>query len=162
VALYVSPAGHRLVLQVKEACPSVLEPFVGKPPFAHHGQRVVVGQRLMQCASDIFLGWASDDDGHHYYVRQLRDMKTNLAMDDLVGQVLFNFADMCGWALARAHAKSGQAPRLSGYIGSSDQLDEAVATFAVAYADQCEKDFELLQQAIRDGRIPVEIEPTPS
>ncbi|HMF11978.1 MAG TPA: DUF2252 domain-containing protein, partial [Gemmataceae bacterium] len=161
VALYVSPAGHRLVLQVKEACPSVLEPFVGKPPFAHHGQRVVVGQRLMQCASDIFLGWASDDDGHHYYVRQLRDMKTNLAMDDLVGQVLFNFADMCGWALARGHAKSGQAPRLSGYIGSSDQLDEAVATFAVAYADQCEKDFELLQQAIRDGRISVEIEPTP-
>ena len=161
VALYVSPAGHRLVLQVKEACPSVLEPFVGKPPFAHHGQRVVVGQRLMQCASDIFLGWASDDGGHHYYVRQLRDMKTNLAMDDFVGQVLFNFADMCGWALARAHAKSGQAPRLSGYVGSSDQLDEAVVSFAFAYADQCEKDFESLQQAIRDGRIPVEIEPTP-
>jgi uncharacterized protein (DUF2252 family) len=158
VALYVSETGHRLVLQVKEACPSVLEAYTGKCPFEHQGQRVVVGQRLMQCASDIFLGWASDDAGRHYYVRQLRDMKTNLSLDALKGQVLFNFADMCGWALARAHAKSGDAVRLSGYVGKSDQLPEAVATFARLYADQCEKDFELFKQAIKSGQIPVEIE----
>jgi uncharacterized protein (DUF2252 family) len=158
VALYVSEGGDRLILQVKEALPSVLEPYVGQCPFAHMGQRVVVGQRLMQCASDIFLGWASDDDGHHYYVRQLRDMKTNLSMDFLQGQVLLNFADMCGWALARGHAKSGKAPQLSGYAGKSTQLDEAIADFAQTYADQCEKDYAVFQKAIAAGRIPVEIE----
>jgi uncharacterized protein (DUF2252 family) len=161
VALYVAEGGQRLVLQVKEACPSVLEPHIGKCPFAHQGQRVVVGQRLMQCASDIFLGWASDDAGRHYYVRQLRDMKTNLSLEELQGPVLFNFADMCGWALARAHAKSGDAVRLSGYVGNSDRLDEAVADFAAAYADQCEKDYELFRKAINDGKIPVEIETQP-
>src|SRR5262245_50884693 len=159
VALYVSEGGDRLLLQVKEALASVLEPFVGKSPFAHMGQRVVVGQKLMQCASDIFLGWASDDEGRHFYVRQLRDMKTNLDMDFLRDQVLFNFADMCGWALARGHAKSGKAPQLSGYAGKSEQLDVAIADFAQAYADQCEKDYALFQQAIAAGRIPVEIEP---
>jgi uncharacterized protein (DUF2252 family) len=158
VALMVSEGGHRLILQIKEALPSVLEPYVGKCPFTHMGQRVVVGQRLMQCASDIFLGWASDDAGHHYYVRQLRDMKTNLSMDFLQGQVLLNFADMCGWALARGHAKSGKAPQLCGYIGKSDQLDEAIADFAQAYANQCEKDYAQFEQAIAAGRIPVMIE----
>jgi uncharacterized protein (DUF2252 family) len=158
VALYVSEGGDRLILQVKEAVPSVLEPYVGKGPFTHMGQRVVVGQKLMQCASDIFLGWASDDDGHHFYVRQLRDMKTNLSMDFLQGQVLFNFADMCGWALARGHAKSGKAPQLSGYLGKSEQIDEAIADFAHAYANQCEKDYAVFQEAIAAGRIPVEIE----
>ncbi len=158
VALYVSEGCDRLILQVKEALPSVLEPYVGKSPFAHMGQRVVVGQRLMQCASDIFLGWASDNDGHHFYVRQLRDMKTNLDMDFLQGQVLFNFADMCGWALARGHAKAGKAPYLSGYAGKSEQLDEAIADFAHAYADQCEKDYAAFKKAIAAGRIPVEIE----
>jgi uncharacterized protein (DUF2252 family) len=159
VALYISERGDRLILQVKEAVPSVLEPYVGKCPFAHMGQRVVVGQRLVQCASDIFLGWASDDDGHHFYVRQLRDMKTNLSMDFLKGQVLSNFADMCGWALARGHAKSGKATLVSGYAGKSEQLDEAIADFAQAYADQCEKDYAVFRQAIAAGRIPVEIEP---
>jgi uncharacterized protein (DUF2252 family) len=158
VAVYVSEGGHRLILQVKEALPSVLEPYVGKSPFPHMGQRVVVGQRFMQCASDIFLGWASDDDGHHFYVRQLRDMKTNLSMDFLQGQVLLNFADMCGWALARGHAKSGKAPQLCGYAGKSEELDEAIADFAQAYADQCEEDYAVFQQAIAAGRILVEIE----
>ena len=159
VALYVSDGGDRLLLQVKEAVQSVLEPYVGKNPFSHTGQRVVVGQRLMQCASDIFLGWADDDEDHHFYVRQLRDMKTNLDLDFLQGQVLLNFADMCGWALARGHAKSGQAPQLSGYAGKSDQLDEAMADFAQAYADQSEKDYALFQRAIAAGRIPIEVEP---
>lgn len=161
VALYVSEGGDRLVLQVKEACPSVLEPHVGKCPHHHQGQRVVVGQRLMQCASDIFLGWASDEQGRHYYVRQLRDMKTNLALEELRGQVLFNFADMCGWTLARAHAKSGAPSRLCGYIGNTDRFDVAVADFARAYANQCEKDFQSFQAAIEGGQIPVEIEREP-
>lgn len=159
VALYVSDGGDRLVLQVKEACPSVLAPFAGTGPHAHQGERVVVGQRLMQCASDIFLGWADDDDGHQYYVRQLRDMKTSVAYEQLKGQVLFNFADMCGWALARAHAKSGDAARLSGYLGRSDRFDHALCDFAQSYADQCERDFAAFKRAIRAGKIAVEIEP---
>ncbi len=156
VALYVSDGGDRLVLQVKEACPSVLAPFAGNGPHAHQGQRVVVGQRLMQCASDIFLGWADDDAGHQYYVRQLRDMKTSVAYDQLKGQVLFNFSDMCGWALARAHAKSGDSARLSGYLGSSERLDLAITEFAQSYADQCERDFGVFRRAIRAGKFPVE------
>lgn len=159
VALYVSEGGDRLMLQVKEAIKSVLEPHVTKGLYDHQGQRVVIGQRRMQCASDIFLGWAKDDAGHYFYVRQMRDMKTNLAMDFLVGQVLFNFADMCGWALARAHAKSGMAPTLTGYLGDTDSFDCAVAEFAHAYADQSEKDYKLFQAGIRSGQIPVEIEP---
>jgi len=158
VGLYLSAGGDRLVLQVKEACPSVLAPYAGQSAFAHQGQRVVVGQRLMQCASDIFLGWAGDDDGHEYYVRQLRDMKTSVPLADLRGPVLFNFADMCGWALARAHAKAGDAARLWGYAGGSARLDEAIADFARAYADQCEKDHALFLKAIRAGKIPVELE----
>jgi len=159
VALYLSAGGDRLVLQVKEACASVLAPYAGQSAFTHHGHRVVVGQRLMQCASDIFLGWAGDDEGHEYYVRQLRDMKTSVPLEDLRGPVLFNFADMCGWALARAHAKAGDAARLSGYVGRSARLDEAIADFARAYADQCEKDHALFLKAIRAGKIPVEPEP---
>ena len=158
VALYVSDGGDHLVLQVKEASPSVLESYVGKCPYDHQGQRVVVGQKLMQCASDIFLGWSNDNDGHHYYVRQLRDMKTNLSMEFLQGQVLHNFAEMCGWALARAHAKSGEAPRIRGYIGKSDQFEMAVSDFALAYADQSEKDYEKFMQAVKAGKVPIEIE----
>lgn len=159
VALYLSDGGERLVLQVKEACPSVLAPYAGKGPHAHQGERVVVGQRLMQCASDIFLGWANDDEGQHYYVRQLRDMKTSVAPEALRGPVLFNFADMCGWALARAHAKSGDGARISGYLGNSDRIDRAITDFSLVYADQCEKDFAVFKRAIRTGKIPVEIEP---
>ena len=158
VALYLSEGGDRLVLQVKEACPSVLAPYAGKSTFTHHGHRVVVGQRLMQCASDIFLGWAGDDEGHEYYVRQLRDMKTSVPLEELHGAVLFNFAEMCGWALARAHAKAGDAARLSGYVGSSARLDEAMADFAHRYADQCEQDHAAFLKAIRAGKIPVEME----
>ncbi len=158
VALYVSEGGDRLVLQVKEACPSVLAPYAGNNAFPHEGQRVVVGQRLMQCASDIFLGWASDDDGHEYYVRQLRDMKTTVRLEALKGEVLYNFAGMCGWALARAHAKAGDAARLSGYVGRSERLDEAIVAFARTYGNQCEKDYEAFLRAIRSGRIVAERE----
>ena len=158
VALYLSAGGDRLVLQVKEASPSVLAPYAGQSAFTHHGHRVVAGQRLMQCASDIFLGWAGDDDGHEYYVRQLRDMKTSVPLEELRGPVLSNFAEMCGWALARAHAKAGDAARLAGYVGTSARLDEAIAHFAHAYADQCERDHALFVKAIRAGTIPVELE----
>jgi len=159
VALYVSAGAEPLVLQVKEACPSVLARYAGKSAIAHEGERVVVGQRLMQCASDIFLGWASDDEGHDYYVRQLRDMKTSVRLEELEGQVLHNFAGMCGWALARAHAKTGDAARLSGYLGRGPRIDDAIAAFARAYADQCERDHALFLRAIRAGKIPVEREP---
>lgn len=158
IALYVSETGEPLVLQLKEACPSVLERHAGAGAYPHQGQRVVVGQRLMQCASDIFLGWAADDAGHHYYVRQLRDMKTSVPFEDLEGQVLFNFAGMCGWALARAHAKAGSAPRLAGYLGRSARFDAALVKFARAYADQCERDYALFMRAVRSGAIPIEIE----
>jgi uncharacterized protein (DUF2252 family) len=155
-ALYLSPGGDRLVLQVKEAYTSVLEPFVGKSPYQPQGKRVVVGQRLMQCASDIFLGWANDDQGREYYIRQLRDMKTSVALETMKGQVFFNYAEMCGWALARAHAKAGDAARLSGYMGRSERLDEAMADFAHAYADQYERDYAVFRAAVRAGRIPAE------
>ena len=158
VALYLSPGGDPLVLQVKEAVPSVLAPYAGESRFTHEGERVVVGQRLMQCASDIFLGWASDDEGRDYYVRQLRDMKTSVPLEMLKGPVLHNFADMCGWALARAHAKAGNAARLSGYLGSSDRMDEAIADFAGRYADQCERDYAAFKRAIRAGTIAVKLE----
>jgi uncharacterized protein (DUF2252 family) len=158
VALYISQSGDPLVLQVKEAVPSVLAPYAGASSFKHEGERVVVGQRLMQCASDIFLGWASDDDGRDYYVRQLRDMKTSVPLEMLKGPVLHNFADMCGWALARAHAKAGDAARISGYLGGSDRMDQAIAVFAERYADQCERDYLVFKRAIRAGAIAVRLE----
>ena len=158
IGLYLSEAGDPLVLQVKEALPSVLEPHGGRTAFANEGQRVVVGQRLMQCASDIFLGWASDGEGHDYYVRQLRDMKTSVPLDKLEGPVLYNFAGMCGWALARAHAKAGSAARLAGYIGRNDRLDNALVRFAQDYADQCERDYALFMRAVRIGKIAIEVE----
>jgi len=158
VGLYLSEGGDPLVLQVKEALPSVLAPYVGKSVFSHEGQRVVVGQRLMQCASDIFLGWASDGQGHNYYVRQLRDMKTSVPLEKLQGAVLYNFAGMCGWALARAHAKAGHAARLAGYIGSGERLDDALVKFAQEYSDQCERDYALFIRATRSGKIPLKLE----
>ncbi|MSU72568.1 MAG: DUF2252 domain-containing protein [Opitutus sp.] len=158
VALYLSGGGEPLVLQIKEAVRSVVAPHVGPSAFAHEVQRVVVGQRLMQCTSDIFPGWASDHDGREYYVRQLHDMKASVPFESLVGEVMCNFAGMCGWVLARAHSKCGAAASLSGYLGKSDRIDEAVADFAQAYADQCERDYEVFLRAIRPGRIPVQIE----
>jgi hypothetical protein len=104
------------------------------------------------------LGWADDEEGRHYYVRQLRDMKTSIPTEDLQGAVLANYAAMCGWSLARAHAKSGHATRLSGYISTSGKLAESLAQFACSYADQCERDFEAFMQAIRSGLLPAEVE----
>jgi uncharacterized protein (DUF2252 family) len=159
IALYVSDGGDLLILQVKEASPSVLRHHARLAPVVHDGHRVVLGQRLMQAASDIFLGWADDEEGRHFYVRQLRDMKTSIPYEDLRGPVLANFATMCGWAVARAHAKSGHATRLSGYVGTSGKLAESLADFACSYADQCEQDFAAFTRAIRSGLLPAEVEP---
>jgi uncharacterized protein (DUF2252 family) len=134
VALLLAANNDALLLQVKEARPSVLEPYAGKSGYADPGQLIVVGQHLMQAASDIFLGWAPGQDGRSYYVRQLRDMK-GAAHIDLMSRVeLVEYARSCAWTLARAHARSGDAARISRYLGKSDRFDGAIADFAIAYA----------------------------
>ncbi|MBX7109311.1 MAG: DUF2252 domain-containing protein [Chitinophagales bacterium] len=145
-----------LFLQVKEAQHSVLEPFLPKSNYSNQGQRVVAGQRLIQGAPDIFLGWG-EQEGFHFYVRQLRDMKGGI--DFTPGKVILEnipaYGKICAWALALAHAKSGDAAMIAGYVGNSDELDEAMVNFAVAYADQTEKDHAALVAAARSGRIRV-------
>jgi uncharacterized protein (DUF2252 family) len=145
-----------LFLQIKEAQPSVLEAHVGASQYAQHGQRVVHGQRLMQSVSDIFLGWTSEG-GHDYYVRQLRDMKGTADLEAMNGSELVDYAEVCGWVLARAHARSGDAAVLSGYLGKNDVFDEAIADFAHAYADQTERDYDTFQMAVKAGRLPAEM-----
>jgi uncharacterized protein (DUF2252 family) len=145
-----------LFLQVKEAQPSVLEPFVKGVSYSNNGQRVVAGQRLIQGAPDIFLGWG-EADGYHFYVRQLRDMKGGIEF--VPGKVVIervpDYSSLCAWAMALAHAKSGDAALLSGYLGNSDELDEAMVKFAFKYADQNEKDYKALVKAAKSGRIKV-------
>lgn len=146
-----------LFLQLKEAGPSVLEPYLGKSQYQHHGQRVVVGQRLMQSASDIMLGWHQIDDAQgltrDYYIRQLWDGKGSVDVDNMDARQLATYAEMCGWTLARAHARSGDAVAIASYLGNSATFDEAMATFAEAYADQNERDYEAMQTAVADGRL---------
>src|SRR5262249_29575189 len=139
----------------KEACESILEPHVGRSPFHNHGRRVVSGQRLMQSASDIFLGWSSEG-GLNYYVRQLRDMKATADLSAMIGRDLIAYASLCGWVLARAHARSGDSSTVAGYLGKSEIFDEAIADFAAAYADQVAKDYKTFQAAVKSGRLPAE------
>jgi uncharacterized protein (DUF2252 family) len=150
-------AGHDaddpLFLQVKEAGESVLEAKLPKSGFAQHGQRVVVGQELMQAASDIALGWVRGPAGYDFYVRQLRDMKGSAEIENMGPRQLSLWAEACGWALARAHARSGDAVALAAYLGSSDAFDRAVVTFAEAYANQNERDYAAFLAAIKSGRI---------
>src|SRR5262245_21860981 len=143
-----------LFLQVKEARANVLEPYASKSVYPNHGQRVVAGQRLMQAASDMFLGW-TEERGRHFYIRQLRVIKIKPLVEILNAPAMAKHAEFCGWALARAHAKSGDAAMISGYLGNSSTFDEAIAHFAVAYADQNERDYQALLQAIRADRIAV-------
>jgi len=149
-----------LVLQAKEANASVLEPYLGRSAFPNHGQRVVEGQRVMQAASDIFLGWHREAgvDGvtRDFYIRQLWDAKFSADVDRMPFERMLIYARMCGWTLARAHARSGDRVAIGAYLGEDTAFDRAVAGFAVAYADQTEADYELLQAAAKDGRIPVE------
>jgi len=142
-----------MVLQVKQAQASVLEAFTGTSPFAQHGHRVVSGQRLMQAASDSFLGWVEGRSGRSYYVRQLRDMKWSPDPATLNQSALPRYAALCGYALARAHARSGDAVAIAAYLGSGESFDRSVTDFAGAYADQVQRDFETFVAAIADGSI---------
>ncbi|MFO0810197.1 MAG: DUF2252 domain-containing protein [Gemmataceae bacterium] len=152
VALFLA-GDAPLLLQIKEARRSVLEPFAGKSVYAHQGRRVVEGQRLVQPAADIFLGWTEDDEGRHYYFRQLQDMKGSVDVTVMSAAQLAWYAGLCGRVLARAHAKGGDAAVLAGYLGKGDTFDQALARFAIAYADQTEQDHAALVAAIAAGRI---------
>ena len=158
VVLLMASENDPLFLQVKEANPSVLEPYAGKSRYDSHGERVVTGQRLMQSASDIFLGWTIGEGGRHYYIRQLRDMKIKPVVESYNASRLSGYARATGWTLARAHARSGDAAMISGYMGKSDVFDRAIERFAVSYADQTERDHEALANAVRSGRIEVLME----
>jgi uncharacterized protein (DUF2252 family) len=157
IALLMSEGNDPLFLQFKEAVASVLEPFAGRSGYRHHGQRVVMGQRLMQPASDIFLGWVTAPDGRQFYVRQLRDAKIKPVIESYTAEIFDVYARACGWALARAHARvNAISATISGYLGaSSGAFDRAVGGFAVAYADQTERDHAALRAAVRKGEITV-------
>jgi uncharacterized protein (DUF2252 family) len=158
VALFESHDGNAdnsIILQMKQAGRSVLEPYAGACRYANQGQRVVEGKRLLQAAGDILLGWTGGGiDGIDYYVRQLWDMKGRFDIDQMDADGLALFAELCGWSLARAHARSGDPVATIGYIGSSDAFDRAITEFAVAYADQTERDHERLCTAIERGELP--------
>jgi uncharacterized protein (DUF2252 family) len=149
-----------LFLQIKEAQESVLEPYLGKSEYANHGQRVVAGQRLMQATSDIFLGWLRskvtlDGAERDFFVRQLWDWKTSVDLDTVMPEGLALYGEVCGFLLARAHARSGDRIAIASYLGKSDTFDRALAEFAVAYADQNERDHAALQTAADEGKIEV-------
>ena len=152
-----------LFLQLKEAQESVLAPFAGKSEYRHQGERVVRGQRLTQAAADPFLGWTSSGEAtgtpvKEYYVRQLRDMKGSMSVP-LMDPLQFGFyGRLCGWALARAHARTARATVISGYLGRNEDFDHAIADFAIAYADQNEKDYQQLLEAISAGRVLATVE----
>ncbi|MCI0456038.1 MAG: DUF2252 domain-containing protein [Gemmataceae bacterium] len=158
VLLLMASEKDPLFLQVKEARPSVLEAYAGKSVYANHGQRVVIGYQLMQSASDLFLGWTEGHRGRHLYVRQLKDMKIKPLVELFTPGVMLQYAEVCGWILARAHARCGEPTKISGYLGKSDRFDEAIADFSIAYADQSERDHETLTTAVRAGKLEVFIE----
>ena len=146
-----------LVLQIKQSQNSVLEPYVGRSKYRNHGQRVVNGQRLQQAFTDIFLGWTRvtglDGESRDFYVRQLRDGKGSADLDRMPANGMEIYARLCGWTLARAHARSGDRIAIASYLGSTRTFEQAMGDFAEAYADQNEKDYAQMEQAIADGRI---------
>jgi len=145
-----------LFLQVKEAEASVLESHLPKSTYKNHGQRVVAGQRLMQAASDIFLGWLRGPGGRDFYWRQLRDMKGSAKVERMSPDELVQYAGLCGWALSRAHARSGDRVQIAAYLGKSERFDGAIADFAKAYADQTERDHAALCAAVKSGKVAVD------
>jgi uncharacterized protein (DUF2252 family) len=156
VGLFVADDGSPLLLQIKEAQESVLAPFAGASDYANHGERVVVGQRMMQAATDVFLGWTqSQVNGRYFYVRRLKDSRL-ANVGAILEEALPFYADLCGRTLARAHARAGDAVALSGYMGEDSEFDKAIAEFAMAYADQTEHDWRALLDAIKAGRITAE------
>jgi uncharacterized protein (DUF2252 family) len=154
VLLMVSGDGETLYLQFKEATRSVLEAYAGASPYAHHGERVVRGQRLLQAASDMLLGFATGPTGRHLYVRQLRDAKIKPQLEIMSPRNFRRYAATCGEVLARAHARTADAVVLSAYLGRSAAFDEAIGAFATAYAKQTERDHEALLKALKNGRLP--------
>jgi uncharacterized protein (DUF2252 family) len=158
VALFMAADDDPLFLQVKEARASVLEPYAGKSLHPNHGQRVVVGQRLMQTASDVFLGWTRGKNGLDVYLRQLRDMKLSAIIEDWDTGLLRQYARRCAHALARAHARTGDAAMIAGYMGSGRTFEDAIGEFAVEYSDQNRSDYRAFVRAIRDKRIEATLE----
>jgi uncharacterized protein (DUF2252 family) len=150
--------GDYLILQIKEARPSVLAPYTGKSIYRNDGQRVVVGQRLMQAHSDIFLGWTQGQRGRHFYVRQMRDVKFSPRPELWTSSRAVEVGQALGWVLARAHARSADSAMISGYMGSNEIFDKAIAQFAVAYADQTERYHKELVNAVKRGRVKANIE----
>jgi len=153
VFLFMAGEGDPLFLQVKEARASVLEPYAGATVFRNQGERVVNGYRLMQPASDMFLGWSLGLRGRHFFIRQLRDIKISVRVETFGRAEMDLYATWCGRALALSHARSGSSATLSGYMGQSDAFDKAVAAFSTAYADQNEKDHAALDRAVRKGQV---------
>jgi hypothetical protein len=150
-----------LFLQIKEAEASVLEPFLRRSEFSNHGRRVVTGQRLMQAASDIFLGWLHTDAGidgraRDFYVRQLKDWKGSALIDEMTPTAMVIYGRLCGWTLARAHARSGDRVAIAAYLGGGDTFDRALLDFSRAYAAQNERDYQALSDAVASGRITAE------
>jgi uncharacterized protein (DUF2252 family) len=157
IMLLMSGNGDALFLQFKQANASVLEAYAGASPYSHHGQRVVVGQRLMQAASDIFLGWftGTGPERRQFYVRQLRDAKVSANIEVAKPYNLVRYAAACGTALARAHARSGDPAVVSGYLGKNEVFEDAMTSYAVAYADQAERDFDAFKAAVRAGKLDI-------
>jgi hypothetical protein len=150
-----------LFLQMKEAEASVLEEFLGKSEFENHGERVVTGQRLMQAASDIFLGWLHVDEGgdgrpRDFYGRQLKDWKGSAEIELMSPKALAVYGGLCGWTLARAHARSGDRIAIASYLGNGDSFDRALVEFSKAYAEQNDRDYQKLAEAVKSGRITAE------
>ncbi len=155
IGLFSANDEDAIILQFKEGGQSVLEKYAGKSVYENHGERIANGQRLMQTVSDIFLGWTSTQEGIEFYVRQLRDMKASANPDNFTPKLLLEYASICGWALAKSHAKAGRSPEITGYIGKTEIFAEALTEFAVHYADRTEKDFALLKTAEKNQRIKV-------
>jgi uncharacterized protein (DUF2252 family) len=158
ILLLMSGSNEPLFLQVKEARASVLEPHADKSEYENCGQRVVIGQRLMQAASDLFLGWTRGEAARDFYVRQLRDVKIKPVVEVYDPNMMAAYARSCGWVLARAHARSGDSKQISGYLGSSARFDDVLADFADLYADQNDEDYREFTKAIRAGRLPAEVD----
>jgi uncharacterized protein (DUF2252 family) len=155
VLLQGRDASDPLFLQIKEATSSVLETHLPRSRYRQHGQRVVQGQRLMQAASDIYLGWTRGPGGRDFYWRQLRDMKGAAVVEAMTPLGLGAYARLCGWTLARAHARSGDPVAIAAYLGDSDEFDRAIIDFAVRYADQNERDYAEFAAAVKAGELAV-------
>lgn len=156
ISLLMSATGEPIFLQFKEARKSVLEPYVKvENKYNHQGERIVMGQKLMQSASDMFLGWTDDSDNKFFYIRQLRDAKVKPIIEIMKRKNMIDYAKACGWALARAHARTGDASLLSGYMGNSDEFANAISRFSIAYTEQNEADYNKMLEAIKKGILQI-------